>query len=54
MCRALLCETQVVLRKLFERLGATYIKLGECMLGFARPSKSKMPMHDMLPACSDM
>ena len=24
---------QVVLRRLFERLGATYIKLGEQMLG---------------------
>ena len=39
MGRALLCELQVVLRKLFERLGATYIKLGECMLGYERPSK---------------
>ena len=39
MGRAQLCDMQVVLRKLFERLGATYIKLGECMLGYKRPSK---------------
>ena len=39
MGRAILCKMQVVLRKLFERLGATYIKLGECMLGYKRSSK---------------
>ena len=53
MGRALLCELQVVLRKLFERLGATYIKLGESCWA-TQDLQSTTPMHDMLPACSEV